>query len=330
MTQGALHFTSLYSHCNNYNLPITSFALDSSAPFHLLSHHFNIEVYKERTLFCKMNIHEVAELGALSLSHKYAIVVTKSRIIKISISSSKDVTRASLISAEAALAASSNPSEIILHNEHLVYLVCYECIQVYDFSTLTLQGVVAQGSNCYHSVASHSLSMIAFENRTEGVIEVWDCQRIACGRKFSLKDSHLEGSALGKTTALCFTPDNRFVLSSHTDHRLLVWSMVDNVLYKVLTMEAPLAAMAFTPDGGYFLSVFNMKKEINIWNNYIGKITTNQVDEERSNFHTSLRWLEPDYRVVLNREAKLKSEELLYGQEFQRELDSLLDEVPDA
>lgn len=34
--------------------------------------------------------------------------------------------------------------------------------------------------------------------------------------------------------------------------------------------------MVFTPDNGYLLSVFEGTKEINIWNNYIGKIVSSQ------------------------------------------------------
>ena len=35
--------------------------------------------------------------------------------------------------------------------------------------------------------------------------------------------------------------------------------------------------MAFTPDGGYFLTAYENAKEIGIWHNYIGKITTKQI-----------------------------------------------------
>ena len=86
-TPSSLNFTSLYSHCNNYALGVVSAVLDSSLPYHLLANHFNIEIYKERTLICKVNLHEVAKLGAISLSHKYAIAVTKTRLVKVSITS---------------------------------------------------------------------------------------------------------------------------------------------------------------------------------------------------------------------------------------------------
>ena len=116
--------------------------------------------------------------------------------------------------------------------------------------------------------------MLAFENRTTEAIEVWDAHKITCGRKFSLKDN----CTVSQTTAICFTSENRFVLSAHANNRLLIWSMMENVLYKMISTESPMKTIAFTPDGGYFLSVFLHRKEINIWNNYIGKITTNQTD----------------------------------------------------
>ena len=160
------------------------------------------------------------------------------------------------------------------------------------------------------------VGMFALENRTDETIEVWDSLRMVCGRKFYLKD-HPQGYE--KATSVCFSADNRYVLSAHLDCRLLIWSMIDNVLYKTLLMEAPLSTMTFTPDGGYLLSVFQGRKEINIWNNYIGKITTNQVDEENLHFFTKLRWLETDYRAVLNREQKIKAEG--GNQDFLSELD---------
>ena len=84
-TQQSVHFSSIYSHSNNYSLPIRSYYLDSRLPYFLISNHFNVEIYKERTLFCKVNIHEVAEFGAISASHKYAVVASSKRLLKIAI-----------------------------------------------------------------------------------------------------------------------------------------------------------------------------------------------------------------------------------------------------
>ena len=98
--------------------------------------------------------------------------------------------------------------------------------------------------------------MIAFENRTTEAIEVWDAHKVSCGRKFSLKNCPTATQA----TAICFSPENRFVLSAHANSRLFIWSMMENVLYKVVNLEAPLKTIAFTPDGGYFLSAFMHRK----------------------------------------------------------------------
>lgn len=57
--------------------------------------------------------------------------------------------------------------------------------------------------------------------------------------------------------------------------------------------------MSFTPDNGYFMSVFEGAKEINIWNNYIGKITTSQDETEVYKFETTLNYFTSDYREKL-------------------------------
>lgn len=73
-------FVSFYSQCNNYVLPRT---LDSKLPYHLLAKHFNVELYKERTLLKTFKLHEYALFGKISLSQKYYIVATKRRVVKL-------------------------------------------------------------------------------------------------------------------------------------------------------------------------------------------------------------------------------------------------------
>ena len=108
---------------------------------------------------------------------------------------------------------------------------------MFDFGRLSLVSIINQGRSCFNSVLSSSSSLLAFENRTDGAIEVWDCSRMACGRVF--KDQNTINNTTeseNNTTAICFTPDNRYVVSAHTDCRVLMWSMMENVLYKVLVM----------------------------------------------------------------------------------------------
>ncbi len=78
-----------------------------------------------------------------------------------------------------------------------------------------------------------------------------------------------------------------------------VWSILQNNLYKNIKLQAKIVDMSFTPDNGYFMSVFEGAKEINIWNNYIGKITTSQDETEVYKFETTLNYFTSDYREKL-------------------------------
>ena len=75
-------FTSLYSHTNNYKL---NRVLDSSHSFHIISRHFSVQLFKNQTMEKAFNIHESAYIGKISMSQKYYIVATKSRLIKLGV-----------------------------------------------------------------------------------------------------------------------------------------------------------------------------------------------------------------------------------------------------
>jgi hypothetical protein len=47
-------FTSLYSHTNNYKL---NRVLDSSNPYHIISRHFSVQLFKNQTMDKSFNIH---------------------------------------------------------------------------------------------------------------------------------------------------------------------------------------------------------------------------------------------------------------------------------
>ena len=72
---------SLYSHTNNYKLPK---CLDSQLPQHIVSRHYNVEIFQERSLVRSVNIHEQPVLGRITMSGKYYIIVTKSKALKLS------------------------------------------------------------------------------------------------------------------------------------------------------------------------------------------------------------------------------------------------------
>ncbi len=61
--------------------------LDSALPYHMVAKNYNLELYRERTNTGKINLHENIFHGKFSISGKFAIVATKSRIIKISVPS---------------------------------------------------------------------------------------------------------------------------------------------------------------------------------------------------------------------------------------------------
>ena len=80
-----------------------------------------------------------------------------------------------------------------------------------------------------------------------------------------------------ESTCVAFTPDNRFLLTAISSSEVLIWSIIDNILYHKIKMEKNIKAMAFTPDGGYLLTVYQGQKQVKIWNNYIGKIATSNT-----------------------------------------------------
>lgn len=80
--------------------------------------------------------------------------------------------------------------------------------------------------------------------------------------------------------------------------------------------------MAFTPDGGYFMTIWEGGREIGIWNNYIGKISTAHQDVESYKFETRLNYLTGDYRQTLTRASiKFEPSELTSVDEFESLLD---------
>lgn len=79
-TKGSSMFMSFYSQCNNYILPRV---LDSHLPYHIIARHFNVEFWKERTLEKTFKLHEHALIGKISLSHRYYVVATAKRVVKL-------------------------------------------------------------------------------------------------------------------------------------------------------------------------------------------------------------------------------------------------------
>ena len=112
---------------------------------------------------------------------------------------------------------------------------------------------------------------MAFYNKGEGQIEVWDMGKLSQGRKFSCSSEVL---------ALSFTTDNKFLVSSHKGGKLHIWSIVDDELYKSYDLNGEeMIWHSFTPDNQFMVSIFSNKREANVWNNYLGRIMSSRREE---------------------------------------------------
>ena len=61
----------------------------------------------------------------------------------------------------------------------------------------------------------------------------------------------------------------------------------------------------------------------------MGKITTNQDNEQHSEFATKLKWMHGDYRTALNMLEKEEDDQQLQSG-YEQQLDALLEEIEDA
>jgi WD40 repeat protein len=115
-------------------------------------------------------------------------------------------------------------------------------------------------------------------------------EKIAQGRSFSLLNKP-------KTLCLAFTSDNKYLLSSHEQARVIVWSIIDNEVYKEYEIKTKqnIIWLCFTPDNQFMVSVFEKSRESNIWNNYIGKISSNR-NIEKIAFTPEIKTIDANYR----------------------------------
>jgi hypothetical protein len=108
----------------------------------------------------------------------------------------------------------------------------------------------------------------------------------------------------------------------------MIWSILQNSLYRVIKLENNVVSMTFTPDNAYLLTVLEGARDINIWHNYIGRVVTASGEPPTYRFLTTLNHLTADYREVLTQHQQHKEAET--APQSLGELDSLLDLVDDA
>jgi hypothetical protein len=137
-------FMAFHSQCNSYLLPRV---LDSRLPLHLVARHFNLELWKERTLDKTFKLHEHALIGKISLSCRYYVVATSRRIVRVG--GSYEV--------EWKIPAVRH---LFLFNEHSIFAFTDFELAVCDFATSTVltrvpkKGVVAPSLNVFGSTPS--------------------------------------------------------------------------------------------------------------------------------------------------------------------------------
>lgn len=113
---------------------------------------------------------------------------------------------------------------------------------------------------------------MSFYSGVEKGIEIWDMAKISQGRFFPLQQCQ-------DVICLSFTADNKFLISSHPDQSLLIWNIIDSQLYKSYKLASNLLFHSFTPDNQFMVSIYEGQKEVNVWNNYLGKISSSRKEE---------------------------------------------------
>ena len=103
------------------------YCLDSLLPYHVRAQHFNVEVYRDRTMVGKIGVGEVVGLGRISRTGKFVIVATNTRVIKLAIPSGSNPTTTLQQTCSWPIPSSL---QIALHNEHSVYILCPDCIHI--------------------------------------------------------------------------------------------------------------------------------------------------------------------------------------------------------
>jgi len=225
--------TSLLAENRCYLLPK---CLASRLPVHLSHTGSVINVYNKQTITKTVGVKEVPIGGAISLSGKQWFVLTPKRVIRITIS---DVS-------EYRLPEGFQPLSLNLYQQHFVFVLGTNSIEVLDFDKLILMHQL-ETSNAVKMTTNCQDTFLAVAG-TEG-LEVWDMRRARKGREFPF------GETL-QPLWVSFSSDNRYVLCSFSDLSLRIYSIVESRLYKTLTTEQPLTCHGMTPDGNLFLSCF--------------------------------------------------------------------------
>jgi len=94
-------------------------------------------------------------------------------------------------------------------------------------------------------------------------IEVYDQYSFNKGRSFF--------GHRNRVMDVCFTKNNRQVVSSALDCTIKVWDIISSNMVNNIVLKTPVISLDFDPSGEFLVTAFSNSKEIYIWNNRIGQ-----------------------------------------------------------
>ena len=105
-----------------------------------------------------------------------------------------------------------------------------------------------------------SLFCVVFEDFK---IEVYD--------QYTLNKARVFTGHKNRVMDVCFTRNNRQVVSCSLDCTIKVWDIISNQIINNLQLKTPVISLDFDPSGEFLVTAFSNSKEVFIWNNRIGK-----------------------------------------------------------
>lgn len=149
------------------------------------------------------------------------------------------------------------------YNSVLVSADIEHCLISWDFYS----GKVNRVINTYPSKLTllkpsktSNLFCVVYEDFT---IEIYDQYTFNKGRTFR--------GHKNRVMDVCFTKNNRHVVSSSLDCTIKVWDIISSQIINNLQLKTPVISLDFDPSGEFLVTAFSNSKEVFIWNNRIGK-----------------------------------------------------------
>lgn len=137
------------------------------------------------------------------------------------------------------------------------------CLVNWDFISAGINKVIftyPSKINIIKPSKTSNLFCVAYE---DSKIELYDQYSFSKGRTFIGHKNRIMD--------ICFTKNNRQVVSSSLDCTIKVWDIISGQTINNLQLKSPVVSLDFDPSGDFLVTAFSNSKEIFIWNNRIGK-----------------------------------------------------------